>query len=671
MPYKVNPTTGQLDYYEVSEGGGGGVATNLSFIPSPSSGTVTSDSGTDADIPLADSTNSGLLSPAEKTKLAGIAAGAEVNVNADWNATTGDALILNKPTSLPSSFVKHAVKYGEALVKGQAAYVSSSNGTNMIVSKADYSLESTSSKTMGLIITSGATNFQGEILTEGLLSGTGSEPLSTISANAGDPVWLGDDGNLLYGLANKPIAPNHMVFIGIVTRVHAVNGEIFVKVQNGYELNELHDVSLPSYVSNGVLYRDTTLNLWKIATIQVLLGFNPVNPSIIGASNGVAPLNSSSKIDQTYLPSYVDDVLEYDNTGLFPTIGETGKIYVSTNTNITYRWSGSGYVEISSSLALGETSATAYRGDRGASAYAHSLLTSGNPHNVTKAEVGLGNVPNTDATNPANIVQTSSYRFVTDAEKATWNAVGSVIPDLKGNEVFRGVTFRNNSTTIDTLGGITNSLTGTQGANSVATTNYRTRQVSIRFEPSVVSTGNYCCMRCSTALWSITGGFLFNADFGIADAGYAVGTHNFWGLTDSVSALAIGGTLNSQPSALLNIIAVANDSGDANLQFMHNDGTGTATKIDLGANFPSNRTSGAVATAMYNIKIYNPAGSSTVYYKVTNKETGAVAEGSVNTNLPSTSTLLSYQGGRSMGTSGGGVSQSGRFDVSILGVYNI
>jgi hypothetical protein len=110
MPYKVNPTTGQLDYYEVAEGGGGGVATNLTFIPGVTSGTVTSDSGTDADIPLADSTNAGLFSAAEKTKLAGIAAGAEVNVNADWNATTGDALILNKPTSLPSSFVKHAVK---------------------------------------------------------------------------------------------------------------------------------------------------------------------------------------------------------------------------------------------------------------------------------------------------------------------------------------------------------------------------------------------------------------------------------------------------------------------------------------------------------------------------------------------------------------------------------
>lgn len=72
-------------------------------------------------------------------------------------------------------------------------------------------------------------------------------------------------------------------------------------------------------------------------------------------------------------------------------------------------------------LALGSTSTTAHRGDHGAAAYAHISLTT-NPHNVTKAQVGLGNVPDTDATNPANISQTSGYRFTTDTEKGIWNA---------------------------------------------------------------------------------------------------------------------------------------------------------------------------------------------------------------------------------------------------------
>jgi hypothetical protein len=84
---------------------------------------------------------------------------------------------------------------------------------------------------------------------------------------------------------------------------------------------------------------------------------------LIGAPNGIAPLDEDSKIPSTYLPSYVDDILEYDNLEGFPSPGETGKIYVAKDTNLTYRWSGTAYVEISKSLAIGETSTTAGRGD--------------------------------------------------------------------------------------------------------------------------------------------------------------------------------------------------------------------------------------------------------------------------------------------------------------------
>lgn len=78
------------------------------------------------------------------------------------------------------------------------------------------------------------------------------------------------------------------------------------------------------------------------------------------------------KVPASQLPSFVDDVLEYTALANFPVTGETGKIYVDQTTNKTYRWSGSAYVEISASLALGETASTAYRGDRGATAYSHS-----------------------------------------------------------------------------------------------------------------------------------------------------------------------------------------------------------------------------------------------------------------------------------------------------------
>jgi len=96
--------------------------------------------------------------------------------------------------------------------------------------------------------------------------------------------------------------------------------------------------------------------------------------------NGLIPANQ--------LPSYVDDVLEYANIAAFPVSGESGKLYIAIDTNLVYRWGGSIYVVTSSSLALGETSGTAYRGDRGKTAYDHSQVA----HNA--ALVGLGNVTN-------------------------------------------------------------------------------------------------------------------------------------------------------------------------------------------------------------------------------------------------------------------------------------
>ena len=144
-----------------------------------------------------------------------------------------------------------------------------------------------------------------------------------------------------------------------------------------------------------------------------------------GSANGVAELDQNGKVLSSQLPSFVDDVIEgylyegnfYEDaahTILIP--GQGGKIYVEVTTNKTYRWTGSGYAEISESLALGETSSTAYRGDRGKIAYDHSQLTSGNPHNVTKTDVGLGNVGNFKA------VSTVANQGLTSTEQANARA---------------------------------------------------------------------------------------------------------------------------------------------------------------------------------------------------------------------------------------------------------
>jgi hypothetical protein len=199
-----------------------------------------------------------------------------------------------------TSVLKHTVKAGEAINKGQAVYVSSADGTNMIVSKASNTSEATSSKTMGLLAQTLATNGKGFVITEGLL-----DNVNTFGATAGDPVWLGTSGNLIYGLASKPYAPAHLVFIGIVTRVSATVGEIFVKVQNGFELNEIHDVDLKTTtpINGHILGFNGTL--WVNKTIAGWLGYTPYdasNPSGFITSSALTPYLTSATAASTYYP---------------------------------------------------------------------------------------------------------------------------------------------------------------------------------------------------------------------------------------------------------------------------------------------------------------------------------------------------------------------------------
>ena len=112
-------------------------------------------------------------------------------------------------------------------------------------------------------------------------------------------------------------------------------------------------------------------------------------------SGNLAASRISGTISAVNLPSYVDDVLEYASLSKFPTAGESGKIYTALDTNKIYRWSGSAYVVISETVALGTTHSSAGYGDESRAAYNHSTKTSGNPHHVTKTDVGLGNVDNT------------------------------------------------------------------------------------------------------------------------------------------------------------------------------------------------------------------------------------------------------------------------------------
>ncbi len=229
--------------------------------------------------------------------------------------------------------------------------------------------------------------------------------------------------------------------------------------------------------------------------------------SLKGAANGVAELDSAGKVPSSQLPSYVDDVLEYDSTSAFPSTGEAGKIYVAKDTNKTYRWSGSAYVEISASLALGETSSTAYYGDKGKTAYDHSQLTNGNPHNVTKSDVGLGNVGNFKA------VSTVASQGLSDTEKSNARAnIGAGTSNFSGNynDLSNKPTIPtvNNATlTIQKNGTNVQTFTANQGSNATANITVPTKVSELTNDSGyTTNTGTVKSVKCNGVTQTISSG---------------------------------------------------------------------------------------------------------------------------------------------------------------------
>ena len=149
---------------------------------------------------------------------------------------------------------------GSTITKGSVVYISGANGDNALISLADADAESTSSKTVGFVVDDIASGAVGLVITNGLLT-----KVNTGTATAGQSVWLSSTaGGYVYNA--PPAKPAHSVYLGVVTRAHSVNGEILVKVQNGYELNELHDVNAGSPVDNDVLAWDNASSMWTNQT---------------------------------------------------------------------------------------------------------------------------------------------------------------------------------------------------------------------------------------------------------------------------------------------------------------------------------------------------------------------------------------------------------------------
>ena len=230
---------------------------------------------------------------------------------------------------------------------------------------------------------------------------------------------------------------------------------------------------------------------------------------------------------------------------------------------------------------------------------------------------------------------------------------------VASSEIQRGYRAQHNSTTVFAENIATGTLQGTATAVAVSTTSMQTKKTRLKIGVSTPAANGVCGYRSTSAFNIVDMGWRFGVAFGISDTALNTGARQFYGMTSATTLLGISSTVTVE--SLTNIIGVGSDASDTNLQIFHNDATGTATKIDLGANFLANRTASA-ATDFFVFELYNPFNSMTVYYRVTSLENNVTVEGSITTNLPNDTTPITMQAVRTSGSTSNACS----FDISQL-----
>jgi hypothetical protein len=209
------------------------------------------------------------------------------------------------------------------ITKGQAVYAYGGQGDRMTVKLAYNTNDATSAQTVGIVLSASiGANQKGLIMMQGLLDGLNILPTSTFAD--GDTIYLGATAGSITNV--KPYAPNHLVYLGVVTTSNNGNaGRMYVRVQNGYELDELHNVQAQSPTANDTLYYFGS-NQWKTASIPTILGYTPQaalsGSGIVKSTAGTISYltDNSTNWDTAY-----NDRLKWDGgaTGLVAATGRT------------------------------------------------------------------------------------------------------------------------------------------------------------------------------------------------------------------------------------------------------------------------------------------------------------------------------------------------------------
>jgi hypothetical protein len=196
--------------------------------------------------------------PAENTITSIASADASIIVT-----TVGSAVDLSVSQTSPASVLVEQVRNstGATLTKGTAVYISGATGQLPTVSKALATSDATSAQTLGLITSDLENNSNGYVTIIGLV-----DDLDTSAYTDGEQLYLSPTtaGTLT---ATKPYAPEHLVYVAVVSHAHPVHGKLIVKVQNGYEMDELHNVSAQNATDGQVLIYNTSTSLWEKANL--------------------------------------------------------------------------------------------------------------------------------------------------------------------------------------------------------------------------------------------------------------------------------------------------------------------------------------------------------------------------------------------------------------------
>lgn len=204
-----------------------------------------------------------------------------ITVTIDQAAITGATAATN--AQVVRFYVKNTT--GTTIPKGSAVYVSGATGDNALISLASATSDPTSSKTLGITAESIANDAFGYVIEAGYLT-----DINTSTTTAGAAVWLGDTpGSLVF--VTPPAEPSHSVYLGVVVRVQAINGSILVKVQNGYELDELHDVFVGGVSTALPLVYNSTSSGW---VAQALTSVGIADNAVVAAKINAGAVGSAA-----------------------------------------------------------------------------------------------------------------------------------------------------------------------------------------------------------------------------------------------------------------------------------------------------------------------------------------------------------------------------------------